>query len=186
MTQDRRRKRHTSEDLLREGLDILSSGSIDTLTIDALCSRLGVTKGSFYHHFSGREDYLRRLLDYWSESWTPRRLAAAAAAPTARKRFEKAVREIAGVASGPDHAIRAWAARDPMARPYQERVDALRVDHLRAICLDLTGNENRAGTLARLGYSLFVGSKVVASLLGREDRDAMVTMFTNELYRTPA
>lgn len=38
--------------------------------IDELVKKLGVTKGSFYWHFKNRDDFIRKLLDYWESSST--------------------------------------------------------------------------------------------------------------------
>ncbi len=48
-------------------LSILGTGDLDGLTLDALCQRLEVTKGSFYHHFKSRADFVDQLVDYWQE-----------------------------------------------------------------------------------------------------------------------
>lgn len=58
--------------LLAEGLDILAVHGPNGLTIDALCTRLACTKGSFYHHFRNREQFVRDLLEYWIEEHTLR------------------------------------------------------------------------------------------------------------------
>jgi AcrR family transcriptional regulator len=42
----------TSRDWLEEGMAILEDLGAEALTIETLTNRLGVTKGSFYHHFT--------------------------------------------------------------------------------------------------------------------------------------
>src|ERR1051326_1633880 len=57
-------KHKTASDWLEEGLAILAESGAAQLTIDALIARLGVTKGSFYHHFASYQAYKEALLDY--------------------------------------------------------------------------------------------------------------------------
>ena len=53
-------------DYFDAGLELLASGGIGAVTISALCYRLGVTKGSFYHHFSSQTEFQDELLAYWA------------------------------------------------------------------------------------------------------------------------
>ena len=62
-------------------LDALVESGIEGVRIDRLCRALGVTKGSFYHHFSGREALLDAVADYWSETQPRQALNALAATP---------------------------------------------------------------------------------------------------------
>ncbi|MEV0081899.1 TetR/AcrR family transcriptional regulator [Saccharopolyspora sp. NPDC050642] len=41
------------QDWLDAGLEILADQGVPALTIDRLATKLGLTKGSFYHHFGG-------------------------------------------------------------------------------------------------------------------------------------
>lgn len=174
--------RKASEDLLDAGLGMLEHSGIDQLTIDALCTRLGVTKGSFYHHFKGRDDYLERLLEYWVGNWTMSRMESADQAGSPAERFAAIVAASNTLPHGPETSIRAWALRDPLARRYLERVDALRMDYLRGIFEEATGDPARARLLSRISYSLFVGTRMVAPPVMGQERDEIITLVARELY----
>jgi len=178
--------RHSRQDLLREGLALLAEGGIDGLTIDALCSRLKVTKGSFYHHFGGRQDFLRSLLEHWADQWTRARMVEADKGTTPRQRFENIMRESSALPSETETSIRAWAARDSMANAFQAQVDRQRIQYLESIFLDVTGDTARSRLLARIDYSLFVGARAIAPPFDNEERLAMFDMLSKELYRFPA
>lgn len=55
------------DDWIQAGFAIVADGGIETLKIDRLCSRLGVTKGSFYWHFKDMAAYRAALVESWAE-----------------------------------------------------------------------------------------------------------------------
>jgi AcrR family transcriptional regulator len=59
--------RLTMDDWIQAGYAILAEEGIKALKIDGLCSRLGVTKGSFYWHFSDMPGYRGALIEAWGE-----------------------------------------------------------------------------------------------------------------------
>ncbi|MBO6541637.1 MAG: TetR/AcrR family transcriptional regulator [Alphaproteobacteria bacterium] len=54
------------KDWLHAGQDILRAEGVDGISLKSLTDRLGVTKGSFYHHFKCLDDYLTDLANYFS------------------------------------------------------------------------------------------------------------------------
>jgi AcrR family transcriptional regulator len=55
------------DDWISAGYAILAEEGIKALKIDRLCERLGVTKGSFYWHFSDMAGYRSALVQSWAE-----------------------------------------------------------------------------------------------------------------------
>jgi AcrR family transcriptional regulator len=53
-------------DWVQEGFRVLAEDGVKALTVGQLCSRLGVTKGSFYWHFSDMTAYRTALIDSWA------------------------------------------------------------------------------------------------------------------------
>jgi len=58
-------KKLTREEWLGRALDILAREGGARLRIDTLCSKMKVTKGSFYWHFRNRDDFVTNLLGYY-------------------------------------------------------------------------------------------------------------------------
>jgi AcrR family transcriptional regulator len=162
--------------VLRQGLELLAEGGIDALTIEALCARLKVTKGSFYHHFSGRDAFLRALLEHW---------AAGAVAPGRARNPRRRLDALLPVPGGPEAAIRAWAMRDPEVGAYQRRVDARRLETLETLLRETTGDSARAALLARMGCALLAGAEALAPPLGPAQRAAMLDVLWTELCMAP-
>ena len=55
------------EDWIQAGYAILAEEGIKALKIDRLCESLGVTKGSFYWHFTDMAGYRATLVQSWAE-----------------------------------------------------------------------------------------------------------------------
>ncbi len=51
---------------MQAGFRVLAEEGIKALTVDRLCRRLGVTKGSFYWHFNGMPSYRTALIETWA------------------------------------------------------------------------------------------------------------------------
>lgn len=58
-------RRLTADDWIDAGFAVLADSGPNALRIDALCERLGVTKGSFYWHFTDMPAYRSALVKAW-------------------------------------------------------------------------------------------------------------------------
>jgi AcrR family transcriptional regulator len=138
------------QDWIDAGIELLTEAGIGAVSVEQLASRLGVTRGSFYHHFADREDLLRAMLDYWARRWTYEVRDQIAAlgldASTTLFGLMKAIRS--NRAADYDAPFRAWALHDPLARAVVEEVDQARLDQIQGLFAELgfTGLdlENRA------------------------------------------
>ncbi len=162
--------RKTRNDWLEEGLAILAEGGVTQMTIDALVARLGITKGSFYHHFASYQAFKEALLDYFAEKGTRQviDLAEQAHMPT-QKIAVLLETTLLSAPSRLEVAIRAWALQDDMVRGYQERIDRERIAYLHQLCRLLMADDTRALAAARMLYTLYVGSQQIIPPLHGED-----------------
>jgi AcrR family transcriptional regulator len=55
-------------DWIEAGLWLLAEEGVESVTIDRLCTKLELTKGSFYWHFKGRQEFLQSMAAYWSNT----------------------------------------------------------------------------------------------------------------------
>ena len=138
----------TPQDYFDAGQDLLADGGVQAVTIANLCDRLGVTKGSFYHHFRSVEDFHDRLLDDWFTEHVARRKAVtdaahrpAASGSTAMRRFAVDRRH------DTEGAIRGWARSSPRAAEVQRRIDNNRLAYVVDVCRAL-GIDRRARRVA--------------------------------------
>ncbi|MBP2365761.1 TetR/AcrR family transcriptional regulator [Pseudonocardia parietis] len=146
-----------AEQYFESAMTILGRDGAAGLKIGPLCRSLGVTSGSFYHHFGGWAGFVRGLLQYWESQQTDRvvELARATADPIERvlvvRRLTVELRHDA------EAAIRAWAQIDPEVGRAQARVDGQRRIALEQVVGDVVESTEIAHRLAIFGYSLLVG-----------------------------
>ena len=168
---------------LQEGLALLEEAGAEALTIESLTSRLDVTKGSFYHHFTNYQDFQESLLVFWEEEGTLRivQLAEKEASPP-----EKLARVLRASLhpSRLDVALRAWALQDEQVRVHQQRIDQQRLEYLEALVFATRADHLYAQQLARVLYSLYVGSQHIIPPIEGEDLSALYQLvqqwFTKE------
>jgi AcrR family transcriptional regulator len=146
-------------------LDALIRAGVESVRVEPLARRLGVTKGSFYWHFKDRGDLLDAMLDRWEQVATQAiidEVEGLGGSPEAKLRalFLIAVR------SAPmalETALRQWAMRAPRARRAVERVDERRMRYLRALFEALGVARDDAHTRSFLAYASLFGDHFIAA-----------------------
>lgn len=129
--------------------------------VDQVAARLGLTKGSFHHHFDGVDDYHRALLSRY-ESQAMDAIAAAVAA-VSDLALDQALMELPSHASFDpriEAAIRGWAFEYEEARTVQARVDTARLNTLVSLWQRILGDSARARTAALVPHLLMIGASV--------------------------
>ncbi|MEY4763678.1 MAG: hypothetical protein RI907_351 [Pseudomonadota bacterium] len=180
----------TPQDWIDAALAHLVDHNIDAVRVDVLARKMGVTRGSFYWHFTDRDDLLKRVLQHWRTTTTEAVIA----------RFQgrdpvTVVRELlalpahgrtAAQASSVEQAVREWARRDPTAREMLDEVDNRRLTYF-AECFTALGHD---AAEARLRAFMLYGSMISDSLLGSPgnegDRQARMTRVHDLLTTPPA
>lgn len=127
--------RFDREAWLGAALEVLAREGQARLNVAQLAEELGVTKGSFYHHFESRSAFIRALLDYWEERFTNRqRRALSASSASPRDKLFNLMREIqTGGLTRYDTAFRSWAAQDSAVAEVVRKVDSARYSAILAI-----------------------------------------------------
>lgn len=157
---------------LQEGLALLEEAGAEALTIESLTSRLDVTKGSFYHHFTNYQDFKECLLVFWEEEGTLRIVQLAEKEASPSEKLER-VLQASLHPSRLDVALRAWAWQDERVRVHQQRIDQLRLAYLEEVASAHTTDRLSAQQLARMFYSLYVGSQHIIPPIQGEDLRAL-------------
>jgi AcrR family transcriptional regulator len=107
--------RVSAEDWIELGLTLLAEEGLAGIKVDRLCARMGVTKGSFYWHFTDLSAYLEALASRWGDV---RDAARASFAELEELDPPERLNRMMDVLADPrqwtlERAVREWARSDP-------------------------------------------------------------------------
>jgi AcrR family transcriptional regulator len=160
-------------DYFAAGMDLLASGGVGAVTIARLCTELGVTKGSFYHHFRNVEDFRRQLLTHWSSERERQVLVAASAVSDPLERLEVLRRFAVSLHHEAEAAIRTWSRTDPEAWAVRDKVDTARERTIAQAYRDAGFPDDEADALARSAVAILIGLQHRGHGVDRDELDAL-------------
>ena len=158
-------------DWLEAGQRLLRTAGVSGLKLRALAGSLGISTGSFYHHFSDFDAYLVALAKYYSGA----QLAASIATVLreAHTPYERIVRasQLAHDVKLPELmvAMRAWARRDERVGPEVAILEQGLMDFLAACFVGLGFTHEQAVARAFVMLSV-AGGEVEPPDLGKKGR----------------
>jgi AcrR family transcriptional regulator len=97
------RSEATRQLLLETSLDLFARNGYEATSVDTICRKAGLSKGAFYHHFTGKQELFLALLDQWLSGIDLQLDAIRAEAPTtaaALRAMADTARAIFAVARG--------------------------------------------------------------------------------------
>ena len=148
---------------LSAGLEALRKGGVGSVRVERLAGDVGVTKGSFYHHFRDRGALLDAVIEYWSREMTDAEFEriqtlrgglAARLVALAEDVLEKGMGRY-------DPAIRAWARGDRKVAAAVAQVDRRRIKALAGFFEECGFTSAEARTRARTFYTFLLGEPQV-------------------------
>jgi AcrR family transcriptional regulator len=152
-------------------LQALATGGPESVRVEALAARLGVSKGGFYWHFKDRAALLEEMLDSWEQSVVGDVIAQVESEPGTPRAKLQHLFQLAS--TSPDLlpvelALRDWSRRDGEVAARLHRVDNQRMEYLRSLFGPICVDEDDVEARSILAFSLFIGSNfIVAEHRGR-------------------
>lgn len=170
------------ETWLTEGIAVLRTEGAGGLRIDRLAARVGLTKGSFHHHFRGAAGFRDALLEKIEndEASALTRLAVEHGGQNA----EQALRSIPDRLDrlydrDLDHALRSWAATDEQVRAVVARIDHRRLTLLEELWRTILGpDSDRARTAALVPYLVALGAAAAVPPIPRAELDQVLDLLS--------
>ena len=157
-----RSPRLSAADWAQVALDVIAEQGVAAVAVEPLARRLGVTKGSFYWHFTDRRDLLMAVLTHWKEGRIRDIIKQTRPEPGKEQAqlfhvidVYSASRNKKGILI--ELAMREWARRDSLAAATVEEVDAWRLRCARELFLAIGLPLHEASTRSMLLYAYVFG-----------------------------
>lgn len=154
--QNLRPGRLNRESWLQGALEYLRRTGGSELIISELAEYLDVTKGSFYHHFKGREDFIDAVLEYWHKTYNLTvRQAVDADDGGPKDKLRTIMRTVhQGEFTNYDLPIRAWAMDNKRVQRKLRQTDKWRQDLSRDLFAELGFSGQELDVRARMFVTL--------------------------------
>lgn len=146
----------SARDWLEAGQWLLRQGGAAAVKLAPLTARMGLTTGSFYHHFINMAEFRDQLARFWGADQTERNLASVNAVdPRARLRALVALAQERRMGAL-DAAMRDWAGSNPIAAASVRETDRHLLEFMATAFVELGASQRDAQLRAHLLMSIGV------------------------------
>lgn len=162
----------TAANWAEAALDAIAENGIEAVAVEPLARRLGVTKGSFYWHFTHREALLHAALELWERYETADTIARAENGADTRERLHSLFFQLANTDQRSERVLLALSGSDnAAARACVQRVTECWRAYVEDAYNTLGMNKTAAKHWATLAYSTYIGTV----RMRRDNPDALPT-----------
>lgn len=150
--------RLSADDWAQAALDQIAEQGVASVAVEPLARKLGVTKGSFYWHFTSRDALLQAALDRWENYEQALLWAQLEGVEDPRDRLGAIIQTVADEVNS--HVVYSELLKSldhPIVQPVMERVSDRRMQYLVAAFRQAGLPREEAEHRARLVYAAYVG-----------------------------
>jgi len=179
-----RRRRLSREDWVAAAIDAIAEAGMSAVAVEPLAERLGVTKGSFYAHFSSRDELIEAALASWEQSHGSGLAEVSEIEDPAERLRAVLLAAVTFSQSGAPsaHMNLLGELQDPRVRGAVAHVTARRVERLTETYRQLGMSPRRAADRARMAYATYLGLLQMArEAPDRTMSDREIARFMDEL-----
>lgn len=147
------------DDWVACALEVLADEGVAGIKIPTLCKRLGVTKGSFYWHFSDLEAFLAAVAEHWAAG-RDREVASFAALDSVEpvERLRQMLLRFADVTGWPlERAVREWSRTNPFVHERVVRTDVVMAEKVKDAFVEMGFSEQDAMLRSQMMFCTGVG-----------------------------
>jgi len=167
-------ERLTAQDWIDFALTTLAQEGFDALKADVLARKLGVSRGSFYWHFSDLGTFHARVIEHWKQRATEAIIADLERYDSSEERLEVLARRGFGHDAVLEIRMRAWADHSAEAARVLSDIDRRRRAYMEQMLTEAGIAPALAATRAQILYWTYLGAAMSRSKLGGERLERIV------------
>lgn len=167
-------KRLTAQDWIRFAVTTLAREGADALKADVLARKLGVSRGSFYWHFTDLGDFQARVIEQWRQATTEAIIADIEQHESRERRLDSLLRRALAHGAALEIRMRAWADANPLAARAVAEVDRRRRDYLEQLLVEAGIAPPVAAARAQVLYWTYLGAALSRTRSPSERLDQIV------------
>ena len=167
-------ERLTPEDWIDFALKTLSREGSTALKADVLARKLGISRGSFYWHFTDLGDFHARVIARWKHAATEAIIADIERYAAPEERLHALLRHAFGRGSSLEVRMRTWADNNAEAARAVNEIDRRRREYMERMLVEAGVESSAAATRAQLLYWAYLGAAFNGSRLIGEPLERMV------------
>jgi AcrR family transcriptional regulator len=168
-------KRLTAHDWIDFALRTLAHEGFDALKADVLARKLGVSRGSFYWHFSDLDGFHARVIEHWRQLATEAIIADLESYECRKERLDRLLRRAFGHRNVLEIRMRAWADNNAAAARAIRDIDCRRREYIERMLMEAGIPATLAATRAQLLYWTYLGAALSRSSFSGEALNRIVT-----------
>ncbi len=178
-------------DWVNAATEILVQENVRGIRIDALCKKLGVTKGSFYWHFASRAELLKAMLSNWRRRMTLNIIQNLSRGSANSKSRLLSLLTLPRRPRAPEFAqveqsIRDWGRRVAQANEAVGEVDRIRFEYFVKLFQDLDFSPDDARRRAYLAYTIMMGDSILHHTIQDVDSEDLMLEAVELLTQRPS
>lgn len=146
------------EDWISAALSLLNDNGSAGVSVVKLAKHLGVTRGSFYHHFASLNDLIDAMVARWEKNIIDRGFQEAfEQASSAPEEIRLVIEFVSRLTDRQDLVFRQWAVHNTHVRAHMERLDQKRLETMMAMFERLAGDRQRGEAYAKIAFYGYIG-----------------------------
>jgi len=168
-------KRLSAQDWIDFALTTLAHDGFDALKADVLARKLGVSRGSFYWHFTDLGAFHTQVIERWKQRTTEAIIADIERFQPGEERLDALLRHAFGRGAALEIRMRGWAGNNAEAARAVSGIDRRRQEYIELLLVEAGVALPLAVTRARLLYWTYLGAALSGTRLTGEELSQMVT-----------
>jgi AcrR family transcriptional regulator len=167
-------KRLTAQDWIDFALKTLAHEGFDSLKADVLARKLGVSRGSFYWHFTDLGTFHASVIERWKQVATEAIITDLEQYDSPEERLNALLRHAFGHGAALEIRMRAWAENNAEAARALDDIDRRRRRYIERLLLEAGIAPPLAATRTQVLYWTYLGAALGRSRLTGERLDRIV------------